>query len=95
MEYDFAEKDQALALCYDGGEAPVVSDHKSGLAAQVLIEKALEANIPIYENPQLLEQLSLLQIGDNIPPELYQLVAEILAFAFFIQGKAPEGYGAR
>lgn len=92
MEYNFSGKDQALALCYDGGEAPVVSDHKSGLAAQTLIEKALEANIPIYENPQLLEQLSLLQIGDNIPPELYQLVAEILAFAFFIQGKAPEGY---
>lgn len=93
MSYDFSDKDQALALCYDGGEAPVVSDHRSGLAAQTLIEKALEANIPIYENPQLLEQLSLLQIGDNIPPELYQLVAEILAFAFFIQGKAPEGYG--
>lgn len=95
MEYDFAEKDQALALCYDGGEAPMVSDHRTGLAAHNLIEQALEANIPIYENPQLLEQLSLLQIGDNIPPELYQLVAEILAFAFFIQGKAPEGYSPK
>ena len=92
MDYDFADKDQALALFYDGGDAPMVTDHQSGLAAQHLIAQALEANIPLYENPQLLEQLSLLKVGDNIPPELYQLVAEILAFAFFIQGKAPEGY---
>ena len=90
--YDFEGKDQALALFYDGGEAPLVSDNRSGEAAQKLIMQALESDIPIYENPQLLEQLSMLQIGDNIPPELYQLVAEILAFAFFIQGKAPEGY---
>lgn len=94
MSYDFSDKDQALALFYDGGEAPMVSDKRSGEAAQRLIAQALESEIPLYENPQLLEQLSLLGIGDNIPPELYQLVAEILAFAFYIQGKAPAGYKA-
>lgn len=92
---DFAadhDVDEALALFYDGGHAPVISDHKHGEMAQQLIEVALDAGIPIYENPQLLEQLAELNIGDNIPPELYRLVAEILAFAFYIQGKAPEGY---
>lgn len=84
--------DEALALFYDGGSAPVISDHKHGDMAQQLIEVALDAGIPIYENPQLLEQLAELKVGDNIPPELYRLVAEILAFAFYIQGKAPEGY---
>ena len=84
--------DEALALFYDGGQTPVVSDHRYGKAAEQLIELALEAGIPIYENPMLLEQLSDLKMGDNIPPELYRLVAEILAFAFYIQGKAPEGY---
>ena len=88
----FSDKDQALALFYDGGQAPVISDQRSGEAAQKLIEQALELGIPIYENPQLLEQLSELQMGQQVPPELYQLIAEILAFAFFIQGKAPANY---
>mgnify|MGYP000673678312 FL=1 len=87
-----SDKDQALALFYDGGQAPVISDQRSGEAAQKLIEQALELGIPIYENPQLLEQLSELQMGQQVPPELYQLIAEILAFAFFIQGKAPANY---
>ena len=86
------EEDQALALFYDGGHAPVISDNKTGQAAQELIQRALELGIPIYENPELLLQLSELQIGQNVPPELYQLIAEILAYAFYIQGKAPEGY---
>jgi flagellar biosynthesis protein len=87
--------DQALALFYDGGNAPVITKNRYGKAANKLVELALDAGIPIYENPQLLEQLSDLSIGDNIPPELYRLVAEILAFAFHIQGKAPEGYDTR
>jgi flagellar biosynthesis protein len=87
--------DQALALFYDGGNAPVITENRYGKAANKLVELALEAGIPIYENPQLLEQLSDLSVGDNIPPELYRLVAEILAFAFHIQGKAPEGYDTR
>lgn len=92
---DFASDDdinQALALFYDGGAAPVISDKRFGKAAEQLVELALEAGIPIYENPQLLDQLSELTTGDHIPPELYRLVAEILAFAFYIQGRAPENY---
>ena len=92
MKDDFLTKDQAIALLYDGGQAPVVSDKKQGQAAQALIEAALEHGIPLYENPELIEELSHLNISDQIPPELYRLIAEILAFAFFIQGKAPEGY---
>lgn len=86
------EIEQALALFYDGGQAPVISERRFGERANELVSLALEAGIPIYENPELLEQLSSLSIGDNIPPELYRLVAEILAFAFYIQGKAPKGY---
>ncbi len=89
---NFLDKDQALALFYDGGQAPVISDQRMGDAAQKLIQQALDMGIPIYENPQLLQQLSELQMGQEVPSELYQLIAEILAFAFFIQGKAPQGY---
>lgn len=86
------EIEQALALFYDGGQAPVISEKRFGEKANELVNLAYEAGIPIYENPELLEQLSALSIGNNIPPELYRLVAEILAFAFFIQGKGPKGY---
>lgn len=81
--------DQALALFYDGEHAPIVSDMQLGEAAQWLVDIAQEHNIPIYENPQLLEQLSHLKVGEEIPTEMYRLVAEILAFAFFIQGRTP------
>lgn len=92
MPQSFSSKDEAIALLYDGGQAPVISDHREGEAAQRLIQAALEHNIPIYENPDLMNELSRLNINDFIPPELYQLIAEILAFAFYIQGKAPQGY---
>jgi len=62
MNKQWDEKDQALALFYDGGQAPVISDQRQGESAQKLIEQALEMGIPIYENPQLLAQLSELQI---------------------------------
>ncbi len=84
--------EQALALFYDGGEAPVISERQFGEHASELVALAYEAGIPVYENPELLQQLSALNVGDNIPPELYRLVAEILAFAFYMQGKAPKGY---
>lgn len=83
---------QAVALFYDGDTAPVVSQNQLGDAAQFLIDAALEAGIPIYENPALIEQLAHLSEGEEIPVELYRLIAEILAFAFYIQGKAPKGY---
>jgi len=86
------EIEQALALFYDGNKAPNITEKRFGKAAQELVELAYEAGIPIYENPALLEQLADFSIGDEVPPELYRLVAEILAFAFFIQGRAPKGY---
>ncbi|GAA6134350.1 EscU/YscU/HrcU family type III secretion system export apparatus switch protein [Oceaniserpentilla sp. 4NH20-0058] len=86
------EIEQALALFYDGEQAPIITQRRFGNAAQELIDLANEAGIPIYENPELLEQLAALSIGDNIPPELYRLVAEILAFAFYVQGKTPNTY---
>lgn len=84
--------DQAIALFYDGGQAPVLTANQFGDDARQLIEQAYELGIPIYENPELLMQLQDLALGDEVPVELYQLIAEILAFAFYIQGKAPKGY---
>jgi flagellar biosynthesis protein len=73
---------KASALSYTPGEdkAPKVIASGKGEIAQKIIEKAREANIPVYEDEHLAEALSHISLGDEIPSELYEVVAEVLAF---------------
>ncbi len=48
--------------------------------AEKIIAKAKENDVPFYKDNKLAETLSKLEIGDAIPPELYEVVAEILVF---------------
>ena len=48
--------------------------------AEKIIETAKEADVPFYKDDKLADTLSKLEIGDMIPPELYEVVAEILVF---------------
>lgn len=75
---------RAVALRYRRGEdvAPVVVAKGAGLVAERIIEIAKEHNIPLYEDPDLAEILAKLDLGSIIPPELYQAVAEVLAFVY-------------
>lgn len=72
---------QAVALEYNPGEqAPKVIAMGKGALAEKIIEQAKEASVPVHQDDKLAQTLSKLQIGDMIPPELYQVVAEILVF---------------
>lgn len=72
---------QAIALEYDpSDEAPRVIASGKGALAERIIEKAKEADVPIHRDDKLADTLSRLEIGDMIPPELYEVVAEILVF---------------
>jgi flagellar biosynthesis protein len=72
---------QAVALSYDlEDDAPQVIAAGKGLMAEKIIEKAKEADIPVHRDEKLADTLSRLDIGDMIPPELYEVVAEILVF---------------
>lgn len=72
---------QAIALEYDpDNEAPVVIASGKGALADRIIEKAKEAAVPVHRDDKLAETLSRLDIGEAIPPELYEVVAEILVF---------------
>ena len=51
-----------------------------GALAEKIIEQAKQANVPVHKDDKLANTLSKLQIGDMIPPELYEVVAEILMF---------------
>lgn len=71
----------AVAVAYEPGErAPKIIAAGKGMVAEKIIEKAKEAEIPFYRDDKLADTLSKLEIGDNIPPELYEVVAEILVF---------------
>lgn len=72
---------QAIALEYDPQEdAPKVIASGRGALAERIIDRAQENDIPIHRDDKLADTLSRLEIGDMIPPELYEVVAEILIF---------------
>ena len=72
---------QAIALEYNPAEeAPKVVASGRGYLADRIIEKAKEAKVPVHQDNQLADTLSRVQIGEMIPPELYDVVAEILVF---------------
>lgn len=81
----------AAALQYspETDAAPKVVATGKGIVAEKMIEKAKEADIPVYQNTELAQTLSALGIGDQIPPEVYDVVAEILIFI----GSVDKGYG--
>lgn len=71
----------AVALSYEPGDrAPKILATGKGEVADRIIEKAKESKVPLYKDNKLADTLSKLQIGDAIPPELYDVVAEILVF---------------
>lgn len=71
----------AVALEYNlGDEAPRVVASGFGKTAERIIEKAKESGVPTHQDGKLADTLSRLEIGEAIPPELYDVVAEILVF---------------
>ncbi|MBQ0042612.1 MAG: EscU/YscU/HrcU family type III secretion system export apparatus switch protein [Lachnospiraceae bacterium] len=71
----------AIALEYDPSDAaPKIVATGKGRLAEKIIEAAKEADVPVHEDAKLAGTLSKLEIGDLIPPELYEVVAEILVF---------------
>lgn len=80
---------KAVALIYqpDKDSAPRVSASGRGKVADRIIETAREHGIPVKDDPDLVEVLSKLDISEEIPPAVYVVVAELLAFAYSVNGK--------
>lgn len=74
-------KQKAVAVKYDPQDvAPQVVAKGKGYVAEKLLEKAADSNIPTYKDPKLVEELTRIDLGENIPPELYEVVAQVLIF---------------
>jgi len=83
-----SKRQLAIALHYEGAGAPrVVAKGKGAIGAKI-IEVARANAIPIEENEVLAGALSNVELGEEIPTELYKAVAEVLIFVLRLSGKA-------
>jgi len=84
------KRDKAVALKYrrDKDRAPKVVASGKGSTAQKILELAREHNIHIHDDPDLVEVLSQLDLNEEIPPDLYVVVSELLAFVYNLNKKA-------
>lgn len=76
------KKAAALKYKMESDKAPRVVAKGRGGVAERIIAVAKENNIPIHEDCDLIEILSTLELEQEIPPELYRTIAEILAFIY-------------
>ena len=83
----------AVALHYSGNGAPRVVAKGGGAVAERIVQTAREHNVPLQEDAALASTLSKLELGREIPRELYVAVAHVLAFAWTVAGKKPNGVG--
>ncbi|MCK8826895.1 EscU/YscU/HrcU family type III secretion system export apparatus switch protein [Natroniella acetigena] len=85
-----SEKKEAVALKYNPQQdsAPTVIAKGKKELAQQIIKQAQESDIPITEDQDLVKILLQLNLGEEIPEELYQVVAEILSFIYDLEDLA-------
>jgi flagellar biosynthesis protein len=77
----------AVALHYDRTGAPRVVAKGRGSIGEKIVELAKAHDIPIEENGVLAGALSNVELGDEIPAELYKAVAEVLIFVLRLSGR--------
>jgi flagellar biosynthesis protein len=75
--------------------APQVVSKGVGDLAEAIIQAAEEAGVLIHEDPHLNEFLATLEIGQEIPETIYLLIAELIAYSYYLQGKTPAGWPER
>jgi flagellar biosynthesis protein len=85
MNNEKASYKKAAALKYDftTNTAPKILATGKGKLAEKILELARQQNIAIYKDPALVEALVQLEVGCEIPPQLYKAVAEILTFIYW------------
>ncbi len=78
------QKKSAVAVQYnkETDRAPRVVAKGKGAIAEKILEMARKNGIPMHEDPDLIEILSKLDLGQEIPPEMYKLIAEVLVFVY-------------
>ncbi|MBQ4831759.1 EscU/YscU/HrcU family type III secretion system export apparatus switch protein [Pseudoalteromonas sp. MMG010] len=82
----------AIGLLYDIGNNPTVTAKGFGELADHIIAEAKNKGIMIHQDEALAKTLSHIQLGEEIPKELYYIIAELIAFSYVLRGKFPPGW---
>ena len=84
QKYSDRTSTKAVALKYIPGqsEVPAVVAKGQGSVADIILQKAKDNGVAVQEDAALVEVLSKLDLDQQIPPQLYQLVAEILSYVY-------------
>lgn len=90
MAKTYYNTDLAVALKYDGKNAPKITAKGTGITAEQILAIAEQHNIPLQTEPELARILAQVPLGEEIPRELYLAVAEVIAFAYLLSGKTPD-----
>ena len=77
----------ALRYAPETGAAPKIVAKGEGFVAEEILRIARENDVPLRHDPALAGALATLDIGAQIPPELFRAVAEVLAFVYKMNGK--------
>lgn len=85
-----SERLRAIALQYDEDNAPTVTASGEGQLAEEILRLARENDIPLREDAMLTDLLKDLALGEEIPPVLYRVIAEVIAWAYLVSGKYPD-----
>ncbi len=83
-----AARPLAVALRYDGRGAPRVTAKGHAEVAEKVLEIARAHGVPLHEDPELVGLLARLDLGEEIPRELYLAVAQVIAFAYTLKARA-------
>ncbi len=80
---------QAVALEYGLNSAPMLTAKGDADVAEDIIAEARRRGVYVAEDPELLALLSRLELGEEIPPQLYTAVAVVLSWAYWLKGMRP------
>ncbi|MEP4890062.1 MAG: EscU/YscU/HrcU family type III secretion system export apparatus switch protein [Aliiglaciecola sp.] len=86
----------AVGLQYQEGDkqAPKVIAKGFGDLAEEIVALAKQSGVLVHEDPYLSEFLASMDLGQEIPEQLYHVIAELIAFSYVLQGKFPESWAA-
>ena len=82
----------ALSLLYDGKNAPNLAIKGYHKLAEQIIAHAKENKLLVHQDPELFRRLEHLKEGQEIPPNLYVVIAELIAFSYVLRGKFPDSW---
>jgi flagellar biosynthesis protein len=83
---NMADRPSAIALSYaNKNKAPLVVAKGYGAVADSIVQRARESGLYVHQSPELVKLLMQVRLDDEIPPQLYLVVAEVLAWLYGLE----------